>query len=70
MLSKLKTYFKSKTELNNKVGKLEHQIELMKEHIQTQNDEVAFRYYYAMKANNPYNYGMPRQIRLGVKLDF
>ena len=38
--------------------------------IQTQNDEVAFRYYYAMKANNPYNYGMPRQIRLGVKLDF
>ena len=39
MLSKLKTYFKSKTELNNKVCKLEHQIELMKEHIQTQNDE-------------------------------
>jgi peptidoglycan hydrolase CwlO-like protein len=39
MLSKLKTYFKSNTELNNKVGKLEHQIELMKEHIQTQNDE-------------------------------
>ena len=39
MLSKLKTYFKSKTELNNKVGKFEHQIELMKEHIQTQNDE-------------------------------
>ena len=39
MLSKLKTYFKSKTELNNKVGKLEHKIELMKEHIKTQNDE-------------------------------
>jgi len=38
--------------------------------IQTQNDEAAFRYYYAMKANNPYNYGIPRQIRLGVKLDF
>ena len=30
----------------------------------------AWNYYYAMKANNPYNYGMPRQIRLGVKLDF
>jgi hypothetical protein len=38
--------------------------------IQTQNDEAAFRNYYAMKANNPYNYGIPRQIRLGVKLDF
>ena len=38
--------------------------------IQTQNDEAAFRYYYAMKANNPYNYGIPRQIRLGAKLDF
>jgi hypothetical protein len=38
--------------------------------IQTQNDEAAFRNYYAMKADNPYNYGIPRQIRLGVKLDF
>ncbi len=38
--------------------------------IQTQNDEAAFRHYYAMKANNPYNYGIPRQIRLGAKLDF
>ncbi len=38
--------------------------------IQTQNDEAAFRNYYAMKANNPYNYGVPRQIRLGLKLDF
>ena len=38
--------------------------------IQTQNDEAAFRQYYAMKANNPYNYGIPRQIRLGLKLDF
>jgi len=39
MLSKLKTYFKSKTELNDKVGRLEHQIKLMQEHIAVQNDE-------------------------------
>ena len=38
--------------------------------IAQQNDEEAFRYYYALKVDNPYNYGMPRQIRLGVKLDF
>jgi outer membrane receptor protein involved in Fe transport len=38
--------------------------------ISTQNDEDAFRYYYAMKADNPYNYGIPRQIRLGCKIDF
>jgi hypothetical protein len=38
--------------------------------ISTQNNEEVFRYYYAMKANNPYNFGTPRQIRLGVKLDF
>ena len=38
--------------------------------ISTQNNEDTFRYYYAMKANNPYNYGIPRQIRLGIKLDF
>ena len=39
MLSKLKTYFKSKTELNDKVGRLEHQIKLMQEHIQAQNKQ-------------------------------
>jgi hypothetical protein len=38
--------------------------------ISTQNNEEAFRYYYAMKANDPYNFGIPRQIRLGIKLDF
>jgi hypothetical protein len=38
--------------------------------ISTQNDEETFRYYYAMKVNDPNNYGIPRQIRLGVKLDF
>lgn len=26
--------------------------------------------YYALKANNPFNYGVPRTIRLGVKFDF
>lgn len=34
------------------------------------NDPDSFRYYYGLKANNPFNYGLPRQIRLGVKLDF
>jgi len=38
--------------------------------IQSQNDEASFRYLYALKANNPYNYGMPRTIRIGAKLDF
>ncbi len=38
--------------------------------ISSQNDENAYRYYYALKVDNPYNYGIPRQIRLGVKLDF
>ena len=38
--------------------------------ISTQNNEEVFRSYYAMKANNPYNFGIPRQIRVGVKLDF
>jgi len=26
--------------------------------------------YYGMKANNPFNFGIPRTIRLGVKFDF
>ena len=39
MLNKLKTYFKSKTELTDKVGKLEHQIKLMQDHIAVQNGE-------------------------------
>lgn len=38
--------------------------------IQQQNDAESFMYYYALKANNPYNFGIPRQIRLGVKVDF
>lgn len=38
--------------------------------IAQQNSEISFREYYALKANNPYNYGLPRTIRLGVKIDF
>ncbi|MCT4583167.1 MAG: carboxypeptidase regulatory-like domain-containing protein [Flavobacteriales bacterium] len=38
--------------------------------IQQQNDIESYKYYYALKANNPYNFGVPRQIRLGVKVDF
>lgn len=38
--------------------------------IASQNDPAAFRNYYSMFVANPFNLGLPRQIRLGVKLDF
>lgn len=38
--------------------------------IEQQNDEQAFRELYALKVNNPYNYSLPRTIRLGIRLDF
>jgi hypothetical protein len=38
--------------------------------IQSQLDEQSFRDMYTIKANNPFNYGIPRTIRLGVKFDF
>ena len=38
--------------------------------IQNQIDEQAFRDYYMMKVQNPYNISAPRQIRLGLKFDF
>lgn len=38
--------------------------------IQNQLDEQAFRDYYTMKIQNPYNISSPRTIRLGVKFDF
>lgn len=38
--------------------------------IELQNSEETYRYLYAMRANNPFNYSIPRTIRLGVKLDF
>lgn len=38
--------------------------------IQNQIDEDAFRNYYSMKVDNPFNISSPRTIRLGVKFDF
>lgn len=38
--------------------------------ISTQNDEAAYRNYYAMLINSPYNYTLPRTIRLGVQFSF
>ena len=38
--------------------------------IATQNDEEAYRNYYAMFYNYPSNYSLPRQIRLGVQFNF
>ena len=38
--------------------------------IQNQIDEQAFRDYYMMKVQNPYNISAPRQIRLGLNFNF
>lgn len=38
--------------------------------IASQNDPDSFRNYYSMFVANPFNLGLPRQIRVGVKLDF
>ncbi len=38
--------------------------------INTQNDVEAYRNYYAMIINSPYNYSLPRTIRLGVQFSF
>jgi len=38
--------------------------------IQSQRDSEAFANYYIMKMNDPFNFGIPRTIRLGAKLDF
>lgn len=38
--------------------------------IQSQLDEQSFRDYYQLKVVNPFNFGIPRTIRLGVKFDF
>jgi outer membrane receptor protein involved in Fe transport len=38
--------------------------------INSQNDPNAFRNYYSMYVDNPFNLGLPRTIRLGVKFDF
>lgn len=39
MINTIRAYFKSKLKLTDRVGKLEHQIKLMQEHIQTQKEE-------------------------------
>jgi outer membrane receptor for ferrienterochelin and colicin len=38
--------------------------------INSQNNPESFRNYYGMYVDNPFNIGVPRTIRLGVKLDF
>ncbi|HAE31172.1 MAG TPA: hypothetical protein DCF89_08655 [Flavobacteriales bacterium] len=38
--------------------------------IELQNSQETYRYLYALRANNPFNYSVPRTIRLGIKLDF
>ena len=38
--------------------------------INSQNDPSAFRNYYSMFVDNPFNLGLPRTMRLGVKFDF
>lgn len=38
--------------------------------IESRRDSQAFINYYMMKMNDPYNFGLPRTIRLGIKLDF
>lgn len=38
--------------------------------IASQNDESAYRNYYSMYYNSPYNFSMPRTIRLGVQFTF
>ena len=38
--------------------------------IQNQLDEQSFRDYYLLKVQNPFNFGIPRTIRIGVKFDF
>ena len=38
--------------------------------IASQIDEAAYRQYYELRMNNPFNYSVPRTLRIGVKLDF
>jgi hypothetical protein len=33
-------------------------------------DPSSFRNYYSMYVENPFNLGLPRTVRLGVKFDF
>jgi len=38
--------------------------------INSQNNPESFKNYYGMYVDNPFNLGVPRTIRLGVKFDF
>jgi hypothetical protein len=38
--------------------------------IASQQDETSYRQMYRMKMNDPYNFGLPRTIRLGARVDF
>ena len=38
--------------------------------IQSQNDPQSFRQLYSIRMNSPYNYSLPRRIRLGVSFNF
>jgi hypothetical protein len=38
--------------------------------ISSQNDEISFRELYALRINNPFNFSMPRTIRLGAIFSF
>lgn len=41
MINKLKTYFKSKSKLDDKCSKLEYQIKLMQEHMEQQKESIS-----------------------------
>ena len=38
--------------------------------INSQTDPESYKNYYSMYVNNPFNLGLPRTVRLGVKFDF
>jgi polyhydroxyalkanoate synthesis regulator phasin len=60
VIGKIRKYFKSKKHLIDEVGHLTHQIQLMKDHIQAQNDEK-------MSLNSRIN-ELERQIRVTKNL--
>jgi hypothetical protein len=43
---------------------------LYQDRVQSINDKESYDNYYALKVNNPFNYGLPRTIRLGVNFSF
>lgn len=40
MIERIKKYFKNKKELDEEIGRLKHQINLMQEHIQDQKESI------------------------------